>query len=249
MPALALGAVLQTIHLGGWLLAIAGWGIERMLDLAHYAANAPGAMTTIAAAPTLALPMAFIGILWLCLWRGPLRWIGLPLALAVNLWPRPPAPDIWIAPEGSNATIVAAGHPVLLRPGTGLFAAQLWMRRWGWEPPADADPAHDRWFDCDRRSCTPRAGAPVRLALWAGRKPPKDDAFAELCASAEVLVLRSSLGPGQQCPKATLFTQDDFQRGGSVEMWRQGAGWRLRWAAKERGRRPWTLGPATDGEG
>ena len=249
MPALALGAVLQMAGAGGWLLAVAGWGIDRMLDLAHAAATAPGAMTTISSAPNIALAVAFIGILWLCLWRGPLRLIGLPLALAVNLWPRPPAPDAWVASNGANAAIMAQGRPMLLRPDTGLFAAQLWMRRQGFEPPMGEDPDHDRLFACDRRSCTPTPEASVRLAIWAGRKPPRDDAFARLCASAEVLVLRSPLGPGQTCPQATVFTQEDFDRGGSVEIWRQGQAWRLRWASTERGQRPWTQGPSTDEEG
>lgn len=249
MPALALGAVLQAFGAGGWLLAVAGWGIDRMLALAHAAASAPGAMITVSSAPNIALGIAFVGILWLCLWRGPLRLVGLPLALAVTLWPRPPVPDVWIAPGAANAAVLAQGRPVVLRPETGQFAAQLWMRRWGFEPQAGADPAHDRLFDCDRRSCTPAADAPVRLALWAGRKPPKDAAFARLCASAEVLVLRSPLGEGQACPSATVFAQADFDRGGAVEMWRQGAAWRLRWAATERGRRPWTQGPSTDEEG
>jgi competence protein ComEC len=249
MPALALGAVLQTVGAGGWLLAVAGWGIDRMLDLAHAAANAPGAMVTVSSAPNFALAFAFVGILWLCLWRGPLRLIGLPLALAVNLWPRPPAPDLWVAPGAATAAIFASGHPVALRPETGQFATQLWMRRWGFEPPTGPDPAHDRLFDCDRRSCTPSSDAPVRLALWAGRKPPSAEAFARLCAASEVLVLRSPLGAGQACPAATVFSQEDFNRGGSVEMWRQGDRWRLRWAASERGQRPWTAGPSTDEEG
>jgi competence protein ComEC len=249
MPALALGAVLQAFGAGGWLLAVAGWGIDRMLELAHAAASAPGAMVTVSSAPNIALAMAFVGILWLCLWRGPLRLIGLPLALAVNLWPRPPAPDAWIAPGAANAAIFAAGRPLVLRPDVSQFAAQLWMRRWGFEPPVQADPAHGRLYACDRRSCTPTPAAPVRLALWAGRRPPKAPAFARLCASAEVLVLRSPLGPGQACPSATVFTQGDFDRGGAVELWRQGRAWRLRWTATERGDRPWTQGPSTDEEG
>jgi competence protein ComEC len=248
MPALALGAVLQMAGAGGWLLSVAGWGIERMLDLAHMAATAPGAMKTMASAPNIALPVAFVGILWLCLWRGWLRLLGLPLALAVNLWPRPPAPDIWVASNAANAAVIADGRPLLLRPGVGLFGAQLWMRRYGYEPVADADPEHDLMFDCDRRSCAPNGSAPVRLALWAGRKPPKDAAFDALCGSAEVLVLRSPLGPGQACPSATVFTQADFTRGGAAEMWRQGDGWRIRWAENERGRRPWTAGPTPDDE-
>ena len=144
--------------------------------------------------------------------------------------------------------IARPGRPVALRDAS-QFATQLWMRRWGFEPPPGPDARHDLMFDCDRRSCAPLADAPVRLALWAGRQPPRDQAFARLCASAEVLVLRSPLGPGQACPSATVFTGADFARGGSVELWRQGGRWRLRWAATERGARPWTAGPSTDGEG
>jgi competence protein ComEC len=252
MPALALGAVLQLAGAGGPLLAVAGWGIERMLDLAHLAAEAPGAMRTIASAPNIALPVAFMGILWLCLWRGPLRLIGLPLALAVNLWPRPPAPAIWADANGANAAVMALGRPMLLRPGVSLFAAQLWMRRYGFEPSATPDPDHDRLFACDRRSCAPqpatgRSDAP-RLALWAGRKPPKDEVFQRLCAGSEVLMLRSPLGPGQACSSAAVITGEDFARGGSVEMWRTGGLWRYRWAQDERGRRPWTAGPPVGDE-
>jgi competence protein ComEC len=124
------------------------------------------------------------------------------------------------------------------------------MRRYGYELPTAADPNHDAMFGCDRRSCTPRPDAPVRLALWAGNKPPKPEAFQRLCASSEVLVLRSPLAEGQACPSATVLTGQDFTRGGAVEMWRAGSGWRYRWAEDERGRRPWTLGPTpsdTDG--
>ena len=100
---------------------------------------------------------------------------------------------------------------MLLRPGTGLFAAQLWMRRYGFELPLDTDPDHDRMFACDRRSCAPSPEAPVRLALWAGTKPPKPEVFERLCASAEVLVLRSPLGEGRSCPSApVVLTGEDF---------------------------------------
>ena len=242
MPALALGAVAQTLGLGGGLLAVAGWGIDRMLALARLVAHAPGAMQTVASAPNMALPAAFLGILWLCLWRGPLRWLGLPLALAVTIWPRAPTPDIWTSPDGANAAVLAAGHPVVLRPDTGKFSSSLWARRFGFELPQQADPAHDQQFDCDRRSCAPLASAPVRLGLWAGRKPPKIERFNELCAASEVLVLRSDLPQGASCPGKPTLTAHDFAAGGSVEMRRGGSGWTYRWAAAERGRRPWTVG-------
>ncbi|HVY34015.1 MAG TPA: ComEC/Rec2 family competence protein [Caulobacteraceae bacterium] len=242
MPALALGAIAQLFGAGGGLLAVAGWGIDKMLMLARLTAEAPGALQTLPSAPTIALPMAFIGILWLCLWRGPLRWLGLPLALAVNLWPRAPTPDVWISSDGANAAVLASGHPVMLRPDSEKFAAALWARRYGFELPVDADPAHDKLFDCDRRSCAPLSAAPVRLGLWAGRKPPKAEAFARLCASSELVVLRSTAPEGQTCAAPTVLSATDFARGGAVEIRRFPAGWRYRWTADERGVRTWTAG-------
>jgi competence protein ComEC len=219
MPALAFGSIGELFSQGAPMLAIAGWGIERMLDLARLVAQAPGAMTTVSSAPNIALAAAFLGILWMCLWRGPLRWIGLPLALAVNLWPRPPTPDMWISPDGANAAVIADGRPVVLR-ASEAFASTLWARRYGFElPPAGAvDPDHDRLFDCNRRGCLPLAAAPVRLGLWAGRKPPKPEAFAQLCAASELLVLRSSAPDGQTCPGKTVLTAKDFARKGAVEI-------------------------------
>ncbi len=241
MPALALGAVAQLFGAGGWLLAVAGWGIDRMLDLARLTAEAPGAMVTIASAPTIALPIAFIGILWLCLWRGPLRWIGLPLALAVVLWPHPSAPAAWVSSDGANAAILADGHPVVLR-ASEKFASTLWARRYGFELPTNADAAHDRLFDCNRRRCSPLPAAPLRLGLWAGRKPPKAADFTSLCQASELLVLRSPIPQGASCAGKPVLSAADFARGGAVELRRQGSGWSYRWAADERGRRPWTVG-------
>ncbi len=250
MPALALGAVAQLFGVGGWLLAIAGWGIDQMLLLAKVTAEAPGAMETLPSAPTIALPIAFIGILWLCLWKGALRWVGLPLALAVNLWPHTPTPDIWISSDGANAAILASGHPVVLRPASEKFATTLWARRYGFELPVNGDPAHDQLFDCDRRSCAPAQDAPVKLGLWAGRKPPKPAAFQTLCASADILALRSAAPPDAACPGKPILTAEDFSQRGAVEIRRVGTGWRYRWTADERGRRPWTVGAAlTDSDG
>ena len=90
MTGLALGAVLAPFGLGAGPLHVAGFAIDLLNRLAHIAANAPYAQLIVASGPAWILPAAFLGLLWLCLWKGPL--LGLPLAFAVNLAPRPPAP-------------------------------------------------------------------------------------------------------------------------------------------------------------
>ena len=108
MPALALGALLEPLGLGAPFLWLAGQGIGATLAVGGWVAGLPGAVRTVASAPDVALPTAFLGVLFCCLWRGPLRWLGLPFACAVLVWPRPPAPDLWIGEGGTQAALSAA---------------------------------------------------------------------------------------------------------------------------------------------
>jgi competence protein ComEC len=56
-----------------------------------------------------------------------------------------------------------------------------------------------------------------------------------------VVVLRNAFRP-ESCAAPLVLTGDDFARGGSAELYREGAGWRIVWAQDLRGRRPWTWG-------
>jgi competence protein ComEC len=242
MPGLALGAALTPFGLGDGPLKLAGFAIELMNRIAAAAASAPYAQLVVASGPAWTLPAAFLGLLWLCLWRGRLRWAGLPFALAVSIVPKPPAPDVWVAADGA-AVAVRAGHDaMLLRPDVKLFGAELWSRRRGLAP-LETEAQRDARFDCDHWSCAPRATAPVRLAAaWNVKRPLKPGRLEALCAGAEVVVLRNDFRP-ETCPAKLVLTGADFARGGSVELYRQpDLSWRLTWAQDLRGRRPWTWG-------
>lgn len=236
MPFLALGAALEPLGLGGPFLWVAGQGINAMVWVAHATAVQPGAQLTVASAPVLALPMAFLGIMQLCLWKGRLRWLGAPLAMAVLFSPRPAPPDVWIAADGAAMAVRQGRQAVLLRPDARRFAADLWARRRGLAVAEDPEAARDALFACDRFACLPRAGPD--LALWAGRKPPEHTEFDELCATGRLVVLRSN-APWRGCEGAFLLSAPDFAAGGSAELWRTKDGWLVRWANDARGRRPW----------
>jgi competence protein ComEC len=240
MPGLALGAALTPFGLGEAPLAAAGFAIGLMNRVAATAAAAPAAQLVVASGPAWTLPAAFLGILWLCLWKGPLRWAGLPFALAVLLAPKPPAPDAWIAADGATAAVRSGASAVLLRPDVKLFGAELWARRRGLQP----GPASPAAYDCDRWSCRPTADAPVRLAeAWNLKRPLKPGRIAAMCQAAEVLVIRND-DPPAGCRASLVLTGEDFRRGGSAELYRAANGaWRVSWAQDLRGHRPWTWGP------
>ncbi len=232
MPFLAIGAVLAPLGLGGLFLTVAGWGIEMMTVLAVWFGTAPGADALVPSAPDAALPVAFIGIMMLCLWNGRLRWVGLPLSLAVLLWPRPAAPDVWIDAEGATAAVRLERKGVLLRPEARRFGAEFWMRRRGL-----AEQVGDDMYICSRYTCFPGAEAPVRMAASWTRRAPKLEA---LCAGSEVVVLR---GKHPELPSACdgvlILDAEDFAAGGSAELYRTRQGWRIVWAQPLRGKRPW----------
>jgi competence protein ComEC len=235
MPMLALGAVFEPLGLGGPFLWAAGAGIDAMLTVGRWIAGLPGAVVTIPSAPTAALPVAFLGVLFICLWRGPLRWAGLPLACAVLLWPRAPTPDLWISENVGAAAIVSEGRASLARGAAGSFAVDVWSRRRGLEI-APRDP--DAWR-CDRTSCLPVGRGPLAVA-W-GRRAPSADRLAELCAAAEVVAVRAvvtALPPA--CDGRLVLDGEDWARGGAVELWRTPDGWRALRVADLRGDRPWS---------
>src|SRR5690606_36451911 len=131
------------------------------------------------------LPIAFLGVLFLCLWKGRGRWLGLPLALAAMVWPRAAAPDVWIGDGGTNAASREGGQAVVLRPGVRQFPTDLWTQRRGLEA---VEPAPDS-LACARYGCRPvQAGV---LALSWGRRALEPAAIAEMCVAAEVVSLRS----------------------------------------------------------
>jgi competence protein ComEC len=243
MPGLAIGAVLAPFGLGDWPLQVAGFAIDLLNRVAHVAANAPYALINVASGPAWTLPVAFLGLLWLCLWKGPLRWLGLPLALAVNLAPKPPVPDVWVDSAGAAVAVHSGADAVLFRPDVKLFGAELWARRRGLNPQT-TEAARDTQYDCDHWSCTPLATARLKVAAaWNVKRPLKEGRFAQMCGSSEVVILRNDFPP-ESCGAPLVLTGADFARGGSAELYRQPSGqWRVAWAQDQRGRRPWTWGP------
>lgn len=247
MPALALGALLEPIGLGAPFLWLAGQGIGVMLSIGAWVAGLPGAVQTVASAPTAALPIAFMGVLFCCLWRGPLRWLGLPLACAVLVWPRPPVPDLWIGDAGTQAAFVSEGRAMVVRPGVRQFAVDVWSRRRGLEA---ADRPDEGWV-CGRFSCAPAAQASGPVAVWWGRRTPTADQVQALCASAPVVSVRAEVRAlPASCEGRLVLDGVDHARMGAIELWRMADGWRALTVADVRGERPWSrYGEVSDNGG
>jgi len=242
MPGLALGATLSPLGLGQGPLVMAGFAIGLMNRIAASVASWPYAQMVVASGPQWTLAASFLGLMWLCLWKGPLRWVGLPFALAVTLTPKPVTPDVWVSGDGAAVAVHAGREAILFRPDVKLFGAELWARRRGLDP-SGGEPARDAAYDCDHWSCAPKPTAPVKVAAaWNLKRPLSPERIATLCA-ADLVILRDEF-PASICPGRAVLTGAQFAAGGSAELFRQpDASWKVRWANDMRGRRPWTWGP------
>ncbi len=147
---------------------------------------APARLVLVASAPAWALPTAFLGILLLCLWKGPLRWVGLPLALAVTAVPAAASAGRLGARRTGRRWPCATGRRggAASRPDVKLFGAELRAR------PPGASIAEERRDRADRRyrlrplELRAEAGAGRRSisAAWRPRPVPIDPAMVEaLC--------------------------------------------------------------------
>ena len=239
MPALAVGAALELMGLGGPALAAAGWGLERMVEIARAFAGWPHAVAVVASAPDWTLAASFLGLLFVCLWRGRLRWLGLIAFAAVVVCPRPPTPALWVAAGGANVGVAEASRATILRPTVQTFGSELWSRRRGLALPEEdkAEAELARAYDCDRDDCLPLASAPVKVAAWWRLRPPSAAELEVLCESAEVVIVRTGAA---QCPGRLVLDAPAMARGGAAEIYREPSGWRVVWAQDQRGRRPWS---------
>lgn len=244
MPSLALGAVLEPFGLGKPFLVLASWSIDFLQGGAGWIAGRPHAVMLVASAPAAALPVAFLGILWMCLWKGAGRWLALPAALAVTLWPRPEPPFAWVDNEGGQAAVRQGSAAVPMRPQTRLFGADYWARRRGLVLPDDGLAAQAGVFDCDRSSCRALYADGPRLSLWWSTRAPPADRFSELCNGADIVVIRAKTEPQGACNAKRILRPADFERGGALEIHADG---RLVWAQPLRGDRPWTRPPSGTG--
>ena len=240
MPGLAIGAVLEAMGLGGAAEQVAGFGIDLLLKLSRWVAAWPVAAWIVPSAPDFALPISFVGIVGLCLWKGRLRWLFAPLALAVSIWPRPDPPLAWISSDGAQAAVVQNKDvAIFLKPGAKTFASDLWAKRRGLSEPANGAALTALRFDCNRIRCFPTAAASPRMAAWWTRRRPSDDDQADLCANTDLLILKADITL-VGCDRVPVLTTQAFDRGGSAEIYRAREGWRFVWANDLRGARPWT---------
>jgi competence protein ComEC len=182
MPAAALSVLLMPLGLDGPALSLLGHGIKVMLAVGGWVAGLPGAVSLAPAMPLSALLAIAGGGLWLVIWRGRRRWLGLAgLAAGTVLAMTAPRPDMLVAGDGQ--TVAIRGVDGLLHFPTApkdRFAAREWLRRDG-DARTLEEATGMSGMRCDGVGCVVRRHGIIALSQ-------RPEALAEDCAQARILV-------------------------------------------------------------
>lgn len=144
VPAAVLALCLAPLGLEFLGLYLMGLGLRWILSVAHWVSGLEGAQGYVVSPGPEVLPVFSLGMLWLILWQGRARWIGLaPAAIAFFLWAGTERPQILVADTGGLVGVLTDKGRALSKPRGAGFIATNWLENDG--DGADQGQAARRW--------------------------------------------------------------------------------------------------------
>jgi competence protein ComEC len=232
MPVGILGLMIMPLGLDGFCWRLMGGGIEWMTFVALWVTSFPGALGRIAAFGAGPLLVCTAGLVVLCLFKTPLRFIGAFLiAGAAILMVRAPQPDVQIAADGSAIALRGEnGRLSMVKSGSDVFAFREWLAA-----DADARTPKDATLGegirCDAAGCVGklRDGSLVAIAKTV-------EAFEEDCRRAVLVVSARDAPPG--CA-AVVIDRNVWRRSGAMALRRRGEEFEITATRSPGYDRPW----------
>lgn len=197
MPLIALALLFDSVGAGAPFWWLTGKSLELLLALAHWTAAMPGAVSSMPAMGQGAFLLFVAGGLWLALWSGRVRLLGLaPAALGVILLALLRPPDVLVSGDGRHVGITGeASELLVLRSAQGGYALDNLTELAGMDGAARA---LGEWSGarCNRDFCAiglNRGGKVWRLLLARGNDRIPLRALAAACERADIVIADRSL--------------------------------------------------------
>ena len=131
MPAGAMAALMAPFGLAGLPLWMMEQGCRWILFVAHEVAALEGAVTAIPAPPAVVLPMLTLGLCWMVLVPGRLRWGGgVAVVAALVIWAQAARPVVLIGAGGVVGVMGPEGRAVSAARGAGFMVVN-WLENDG----------------------------------------------------------------------------------------------------------------------
>lgn len=234
MPCVLLTMLLAPVGLEWIALTAMGPGIDLVLAIGRWTASLPGAVWKVAAINEWAVPLFTIGGLWLVIWQGKKRWLGvLVIAVATAIAPFKSRPDVLVGRDGRTIAVRGPdGRLTALEARRASFDLTRWL-----EFEADRRPANEvvagAHFRCDTVGCIVKAGP--RIVAIANSAA----ALHEDCRRAQIVIARFNAGAA--CARArVLIDEASLKRFGAHFIYLNGDTVDVETVAAARGNRPWS---------
>lgn len=219
MPAEAGALLLDTIGLGAPFWWVTQRALELLLAIAHGVAGLPHAVALLPTVSGAAFALAMAGMLWLLLWRGRVRWLGLgACAIAACLYLRAPVPDLIVTGDGRHlAARLDDGRMAILRDRAGDYTRDMLGETAGFGGGLIAiDEAPGTRCSADLCAFTlRRADRAWRILATRSPVPVPRDALLRDCAAADIVVSDRAL-PRDCAPRWLKLDRVTLRRTGGV---------------------------------
>ena len=219
MPAEAIALTLDIAGFGAPAWAVADGALKVLLWIAHHISSLP---YSVALAPLIAgvtFGVTISGLLWMMLWRTPIRWAGAVPALGgALLIATAPGPDILVTRDGRHVALrLQDGRMALLRDRAGDYVRSALSQSAGFdgdlEPLADL-PEASCTGDLCRVSLKSDPGALTLLASRSNALVPID-ALVMACADADIVISDRAL-PRRCAPRWLKLDRPALQKTGGA---------------------------------
>jgi competence protein ComEC len=222
--------VIMPFEAGALLLDLLDWGkplwficeraIDGLLWLARSVSSSKGAVAMLPSMPAWAFGLMVGGGIWLCLWTGRIRLLGVaPITLGVVWASLAPTPDLLVTGDGKHLALVREGTPLLLRERAGDFVRQLLAEASGF----DGDPENlgsRPYSACSRDACVATIeGKGREWRILATRSNYRIDweTIARACVEADIAISDRRLPRGCR-PRWLKLDREALSRTGGVSI-------------------------------
>ncbi|MGB7244048.1 MAG: ComEC/Rec2 family competence protein [Sulfitobacter sp.] len=245
IPSAVLALCLAPMGLEAVGLTIMGWGLQWILGVSEFVASLDGSRTFVAGPGPLVLPILTLGFLWMVLWQGRGRVLGvLPMIAAFALWNGQDRPIGLIADNGTIVGVMTTQGRALSKEKGAGFIAQNWLENDG--DAATQVMAAERWdAHPDLPKIMPIGLSDMSLVHLSGKRAV---AGFPGCKPHQIIV--SSVPFDPQLQDCAVYDPERLRGTGSIALYDQSGTLELRTARDLSGKRLWTNWPEkTEKEG
>jgi competence protein ComEC len=240
MPLIALALLADLVEAGAPFWWLTGKALDLLLWIARFTAAQPGAVKLMPQMTGTAFALFIAGSLWIGLWHGRRRLLGLvPAALATGMFLATPVPDMLVSGDGRHVGITGEGEGLLvLRESRSDYTRENMLELAGvdGEPVALAD-----WpgAQCSTDFCVitlRRGGRDWHVLMSRSRMRIEERALAAACERADIVVSERWL-PRSCQPRWLKADARYLEASGGLAIVLDGPS--LRTVGKAEGEHPW----------